>query len=388
MNESPPLFAKAEFRKRHNTLKSRLKDVSLSIIFSRADLTYYSGIGLDGILILVDDLHHYVRRNLPLAEMESELPVSEMASFRLFKTIAKNLKVESIGLELDIVPYKTIKYIENAFGNPEIKDISPALRQIRSVKSEEEIKLMKKACKQTDESFEYIQDKIKPGVTELDLSAEIDHFLRRQGHPGFVQIRNFQHNYTTNGYVMAGESTAILNSKFGPVSGQGLCKMHKNGPSRRKIKKHEAVLIDTTGVWEGYTGDETRTFFLGNPNQKLIDAYEVAKQIHHETEKIMKAGALPYVIYSRLFELAEELKHLDSFMGTQNDKVAFVGHGVGLELDEFPIIANGFKTPLAKGQIVALEPKFILQEIQSGVGIEDTYLITQNGSDRLTKFRW
>ncbi|MCH8905767.1 MAG: aminopeptidase P family protein [Candidatus Heimdallarchaeota archaeon] len=388
MNESPPLFAKAEFRKRYNTLKSKLKDLSLSIIFSRADLTYYSGIGMDGVLILADELHHYVRRNLPLAEMESELPVSEMASFRLFKTIAKNLKIESIGLELDIVPYKTIKYIENAFGNPEIKDISPALRQIRSVKSEEEIKLMEKACKQTDESFEYIQDKIKPGVTELDLSAEIDHFLRRQGHPGFVQIRNFQHNYTTNGYVMAGESTITLNSMFGPVSGQGLSKMHKNGPSRRKIRDHDAVLIDTTGVWEGYTADETRTFFVGNVDPNLEEAYEVAKQVQNHVKKNLVESKNPKDLYFELNELVTELGYFESFMGPKNDKVAFIGHGVGLELDEFPIITSGYDTPLVSGQLVAMEPKFIFPALKSGVGIEDTWVVGKNQARRLTQFPW
>jgi Xaa-Pro aminopeptidase len=320
--------------------------------------------------------------------MESTLPVKLMSSFRLFKEMGSEMEITTLGLELDILPFITVKYIEKAFNNPEIIDVSGTLREIRSVKSPAEQKIMRRAMKQTDDSFNYIQDKIAPGKTELEIAAEIEYFLRREGHPGMVNVRMFHHNLTSNAYVMAGESTATLNSLFGPVSGTGLCKMHKNGPSKRKIKNDEAVLIDTTGVVEGYTGDETRTFFLGQPHIILRDAYEGAKDIQTRAGKIMKHGVLPETVFDELNELARELDLYQNFMGKGEDKVSFIGHGVGLELDDLPIITDKYNQPLQAGNIIALEPKFIFDNPKGGVGIEDCWIVGKNKSERITLFPW
>ena len=385
---SNPVFSEDEFKKRHDEIITVLDHIDTSIIFCRADLTYYSGIGMDGVIVLDDQMTHYVRRNLELAKEESMLEVNEMPSFRLFKDLSKSQLPKTLGMELDLVPYKTVEYIKRAYGNPEIVDISQELRSIRSIKSSAEIALMEASCRQTDESFEFIQDKIIPGKSELEISAEIEHFLRKSGHPGFVQVRMFHHNLTSTAYVMAGESTATLNSKFGPTTGQGLCKMHKSGPSHRKIQIGDAVLIDTTGVVEGYISDVTRTFFVGNVNPGLLHSYEFAKEVQNKIADVLIDGNNPSDIYSQLIEMAAEYDVTDEFMGPGTNKVPFIGHGVGLELDEFPIITSGYKTPLKTGQTVAVEPKLISQKLNTGVGIEDTWVVGENSAKRLSQFPW
>jgi Xaa-Pro aminopeptidase len=376
-----------EYKTRESELLEKI-GVDFAVIFNRADLFYYSNTGYDGVVTVSNSLQRYVRRNIEDAKQESILPVDLMQSFRLFKDLGSQGEIKTLGLELDILPYRTVEYLSKAFNQPEIVDISGILRQIRSVKSRAEQELMKQAMQQTDASFEYIQDRIKPGLTELEVAADIEYFLRKEGHPGMVNVRMFHHNLTSNAYVMSGESTGTLNSLFGPVSGTGLCKIHKNGPSRRKIKNNEAVLIDTTGVVEGYTGDETRTFFMGNPDQRLLDGYEAAKQLQELTGKIMKHGALPENVFSELNNLAKELGQFENFMGRQDDKVSFIGHGVGLELDDLPIITDKYNEPLQSGNIVAVEPKFIYDQPRSGVGIEDCWIVGENGSERITKFPW
>lgn len=388
MDNSELIFSVLEYRNRHNRLVNELNQVDLGIIFNRSDLFYYSNSGIDGIITVDDNITRYARRNSELTKEESILDVRPMKSFRLFKELAKNKKVTSLGLELDILPYKTVKYIQKALGNPELVDISDKLRAIRSVKSDREIEILKQAVQQTDESFEYIRDKIEPGLTELELSTQIEAFLRRQGHPGWVQVRTFQHNLTTTSYVMAGESTATLNSFFGPVSGQGLCKMHKNGPSRRKIKEGEAVLIDTTGVVEGYVADETRTFFVGQVPDLLAQAYENAKMVQNKTAKIMIPEVHVATVFEELNEVSREFGMYDNFMGIGENKVPFIGHGVGLELDEYPIITDKFDYTLQEGNVIAMEPKYIFDNPKTGVGIEDTWVVRSNHAERLTKTPW
>ncbi|MDH5646246.1 MAG: aminopeptidase P family N-terminal domain-containing protein, partial [Candidatus Heimdallarchaeota archaeon] len=221
------LFSEEEYTQRIRNLDEKINDIDTFILFNRADTFYYSGIGLDGFIIKENDNYsRYVTRNLDVAKELSTLDIKEMKNFRIFKDIGKNLDIDKIGLELDLVPYNTVRYIVNAMGNPEVIDISNQLRQIRSVKSAKEQEYMKLAAKQTDDSFEYAKEIIKPGMTEKELSAEIGKFLRFQGHPGYVQVRMFHYNYTALSYVMSGESTYALNAKFGPFSGNGSCRYH------------------------------------------------------------------------------------------------------------------------------------------------------------------
>lgn len=381
------IFTKIEFQNREQKLKNELENIDFSIIFNRPDLYYYSDTGLDGILTVNnvnDEITRYVKRNRSLAESQSYHPVAEMGSFRIFKEFSKQCEAKSIGLELDILPYKTVQYIRKAFQDIDLHDISPVLREIRSVKSKEEQVIMKQAAKQTDDSFEYAREIIEPGMSEMELSSKIEHFLRNNGHPGHLQIRAFNHNMTTNAVVMSGSNTSTLNSMFGPVSGVGITRIHQNGPSNRKFKENDVVLIDTTGSVEGYIADETRTFFLGVPDMKMIDAYDVALQVHHKAEKILIAGNKPSNIYKELSELVDELGLINNFMGYKDDKVAFIGHGIGLELDEYPIITPGYTTELKEGQIVAIEPKFIFKN--TGVGIEDDYIVGTSSAERITQF--
>jgi Xaa-Pro dipeptidase len=382
----PSQFTEQEFNQRQSALLKKLVEINYSIIFSRPDLYYYSSIGMDGIITVDNELTRYIRRNLDLAQAESVIPVKEMENFRLFKSLSENFQGGTLGLELDILPYKTVTYIQKAFNNPKIIDISPYLREIRSVKSKKEIEMMQKSCEITDRSFEYANELLKPGKSELEISADIENFLRREGHPGWVQVRMFHHNLTNLAFVMAGESTAVLNSKFGPVSGQGVSRMHTNGASRRKIKDNEAVLIDTTGDYHGYISDVTRTFMLGKVDTKIIDTYQVAIEVHEKSRGMLKEGNLPNEIYSELQEFVKEFGYIDNFMGIHSDKVEFIGHGIGLELDEFPIITPSYTQPLESGNIIAMEPKLILNNPKTGVGIEEDWLVTESGGIRLSKY--
>ncbi|MDH5647248.1 MAG: M24 family metallopeptidase, partial [Candidatus Heimdallarchaeota archaeon] len=149
-----------------------------------------------------------------------------------------------------------------------------------------------------------------------------------------------------------------------------------------------AVSIDTTGVVEGYTADETRGFFLGNPDKIIYDAYEAAKTVQNKSKQLLVEGNYPIDIYNQLQELVRELGFGDNFMGLRDDVVPFIGHGVGLELDEFPIITPGYKDKLIAGQLIAMEPKFILDNPKTGIGIEDTWIVGKTSAEKITNFEW
>ena len=383
-----PIFSDSEYKSRISNLQEKTKDLDLTLILGRADLFYYSGFGLDGFIAIDGNITRYVQRNYDLGKELSSIHTKPMDSFRVFKELASETNPKTLGLELDRVPYKTVEYISRAFEKPKIVDISTTLRQIRSVKSNAEQEIMRQAADQTDRSFVYMTQIIKPGMSELELSADLDCFLRKEGHPGWMQIRKFDHNQPAIAYVMAGESTRSLNSSFGPVSGAGVGLYHMTGPSRRKFRDGDAVIVDTTGNVEGYTSDETRTYFMGNVDQKFRDAYDLAKQVHERIGNIMIAGNKPHEVYENILEFVTEFDRANHFMGLNHDRVKFVGHGVGLELDEFPILTSGYKDTLQEGQFVAVEPKFVFENPVGGVGIEDVWLVKSGKSEKITKTPW
>lgn len=378
-------FSEREMKNRKENILNKLENVDLSFVFNRPDLFYYSGSGLDGMLCINNDMTRYVKRNSAYMRDLTDMEIKSMSSFRIFKDLAKEFSPQKIGLELDILPFKTVSYIEKSF-DCEVVDISGTVRDIRSRKSTEEQEIIKRAAKQTDNSFDHIKEFVKPGITELELSSKVESYLRSEGHPGFMNIRTFQHNYTTQSYVMSGPNIAVLNTSFGPLSGVGICNAHANGPSKRKLKNNETVLIDTTGVVEGYTADETATFFLGTPDQALKDVYQVAEDIHKFAEKELVAGRTGNDVYQKMVDFVREAGFLNNFMGIGEDRVQFIGHGIGLELDELPVITPGYQKELQVGNVIALEPKFIINN--SGAGIEHDYIVGENNAQRITNFQF
>ena len=127
------LFDDTEYEKRLNHLNNI--EVDQLILFNRPDLFYYSGTGLDGILFKSDsDNVRYIRRNIELGKNESKIKTDFMPSFRTFRDIGKNNNIGKLGLELDMLPYRTVKYLEKTLNPENIVDISEQLRTIRCVK--------------------------------------------------------------------------------------------------------------------------------------------------------------------------------------------------------------------------------------------------------------
>ena len=383
----PANISDSEYKQRHKQLIEKTEQFENAFIFGRPDVFYYTSIGLDGMLFVEDgEITYYVKRNLSYAERESVLPVKPMPSYRVIKDLTSKKRIERIGAELDILPYKTVMYLKKSLDYAEVFDIGTILRQIRSRKSSAELELLKKSCQITDESFELAKNYIKPGLSEVDIATEIESFLRKEGHPGWINVRMFNHNLTSLSLVMAGESTATLNSQFGPFTGCGQTKMHLIGGSKRKVRNGDAVVIDTTGYYGGYISDVTRTFMLGDVDNRLIKAHDFAKQVMNSLESKLKKNASPVQIYNETLDFVEEFEYTRNFMGIDDDKVQFIGHGVGLELDELPIITNLYPVPLESGNTIAIEPKLIIDDLNTGVGIEDTWVVQDTTGKRLSKF--
>jgi Xaa-Pro aminopeptidase len=153
----------------------------------------------------------------------------------------------------------------------------------------------------------------------------------------------------------------------------------------KKIQTGEPILFDYVFPFQGYLADHTRIYAIGNLPGKLVTAHAAMLELQALVAREALPGKTAGDIYNLAIEFVKDKGYENFFMGGDEQRVPFIGHGIGLELDEFPFLAAGQKMKLRPGMVIALEPKLIFPG-QGVVGIENTHLVTQNGLERLTLF--
>jgi len=365
----------SEVEARIARLQERMGDLTGAIIFESADLGYFSGTAQDGLIYIPRDgpAKLMIRKSLDRARQESPLSVMPQKSL---KTLKKDLDLPAaahIGLELDVLPYNNYSRLAGSLGEDvKFRDISERIKQIRSIKSDFEIQLIRRAARMLDAGIATVGDHLKEGVREIDLAAQVESIMRRLGHPGRVSFRRFNHSLPM-GHLMAGADAAYPSYVSSPTGGQGMSLFFAQGPGFARIRRGEPVLVDYTGCYNGYLADETRIFCLGNPSDKMMEAHTAALQI----EDLVAEQLLPGRIARKIWEICEDagrrLGYQDHLGGPQGRKAGFVGHGLGLEINEYPVIGP-LDQEIRENMVIAVEPKMIYPG-EGVVGIEDTYLV-------------
>jgi Xaa-Pro aminopeptidase len=187
------------------------------------------------------------------------------------------------------------------------------------------------------------------------------------------------------GHLMAGPSAAVPSYLSSPTGGAAVSPAVAQGPGFRLIQKNEPVLVDYVFVHNGYISDHARIFVIGELPEHLEKAHEHMLHLQSLLKDRAKPGALSGDLYTFALNYAREKGYADVFMGADNQRIRFVGHGVGLELDEYPILAQGQQMPLQKNMVIALEPKLIFPD-EGVVGIENTHIVTDEGLEQLGRF--
>ncbi len=286
-----------------------------------------------------------------------------------------------LGLEMDVLPANLFL----AFGEileAQCEDISPAVRRVRAVKSEYELAALKRAARIGARTLRAGPALITEGITEVELAGKFEAIARSLGHPGHVKFRLWN-NDVFYGHLMAGKRAALPSYLSSPTGGQGLTPAFPHGPSEHKIRRGEPVFVDYAFVSDGYIVDQTRVFAIGGLPDKLMRAHQSMIEIQNAIARAAKPGVTGGEIYQMALEMAEERGYRDHFQGLGKDRVMFVGHGVGLELDEYPLLAKGQAMPLEEGMVIAVEPKVNFSGFGT-VGVENTYVITEQGAKRIT----
>jgi Xaa-Pro dipeptidase len=380
-----------ELARRAAALRRQLAsaDLDAAVITQNTDLFYFAGSIQSGVLIVpVEGKPVYaVRRVLERAQAESALdtivPLPSLRGLAARLTEACGRPPRRVGMELDVLPVAVRDRLAEALRDIEIADVSAAVRRIRAVKSSYELDNLRTAARLAEAMLSTAVEVLREGMSELELSAAIEAEARRRGHEGVVRLRGWNQE-TYYGMIASGPAAAVPSFPDLPLGGEGLGPSSPYGAGHRRIARGDPVIIDAPAVLGGYIIDQTRTLVIGRLPDPLARAHDAAVDILKTVEAAIAPGVTPETLYRTSRARAESLGYAEAFMGAGAYRARYVGHGVGLELDEWPVLADGFTDRLEPGCVVAVEPKLIFPGV--GVaGIEDQYAVTATGCERLTR---
>lgn len=386
-----PNTPKSELAARTQKFQMLLAETDLdgALIIQNADLFYFAGttqqshlyIPRDGLPILM------TRKSFPRARVESAL--ERVVPFSSPRDVLRILQEHGyappkrLGLELDVLPTNTYLGYQQIFSGIEFVDASPLVRKVRAVKSDYELKAMRRAALIGEKTMRAMREFLVAGISEIELAGQLEAVARGAGHQGSVKFRLWN-NDMFYGHLMAGKNAAQPSYLASPTGGAGTSPAFAQGSSQHKIRRGEPVLFDYVFVCDGYIVDQTRIFAIGKLPDKLMRAHDAMLQVQAAVACAAKPGVTGDEIYQLALGIARQHGYAENFGGLGSDRITFVGHGVGLELDEFPFLAKGQTMPLEAGMVIAVEPKVTFANV-GVVGIENTFVVTERGAKRITR---
>lgn len=359
------------------------------IIVQNADLFYFTGTTQSGCLYVPGHGQpiYMARKEFSRARMESGL--KEVVPFGSMKDIPGILaqygyqEPKRIGMELDVLPVNFFERYRKVYPIAEFLDATPLIRQVRMIKSHYEIHLMKDAADQVHRVWQRAGEIIREGATDLEIAAELEYTARKDGHQGLVRMRGFN-SELFYAQIFSGTDSAVPAYADTPLGGLGLNPSFGQSAGLKRIERNEPIIIDFAGCVDGYLIDQTRVFSIEAISDRLRRGYDDMLSVQCLMTEIAVPGALWGDVYDECLALAVEMGYADSFMGAKGSQVSFIGHGLGIEIDEYPFIARGFKDmALEVGMAFAFEPKVVFPG-EGAIGIENTFYLSNDGLKQLT----
>ena len=377
------LFPRSEIHRRIEALQSQMGEMDGALLFHAVDMCYFSGTAQDGLVYVPRDGDPVVmiKRSLDRAAEESPLAVRPLRNMRNLKSDLGIPKGAVMGLEMDVLPCSFYFKIDKALDNARFMDVAERIKHIRSVKSDFELGLIKESARILEAGFSSVPEFLKEGMREVDLISRLEMVMRSMGHQGSLRFRRFN-SIVPLGHVMSGPAAACPSFLASPTGGKGTSLIFPQGAGFSRIKRNEPVFVDMVGIYNGYIADATRIFSLGKIEPELEEAYQAACQIEEDLARQLSAGKMGRELYQLSEAAGADLGYQDYLGGPPGGKCGFVGHGVGLELDEYPVIGP-LEHRLQSNMTIAIEPKIIYPD-KGVLGIEDTFLTSSGAAESLT----
>jgi Xaa-Pro dipeptidase len=395
MSSAMATVPKSELERRIRLVQGRMRERSppldALLVVQVADLYYLSGTIQQAHLLLPaeGEPRLLVRKVLERARSDSALddvrPLASLKGLRDELESACGAAPWRLGMELDVLPVNLHRaYLDLLGAEAEVLDGSPLILAARAVKSPWEIEQIREAHRIHQRIFDEVPELLGGELTSYALQSILESRARLAGHCGVIRMRGLDVS-TSIGIVVSGEEGALPSHSMFPIGGEGPHPSVAHGGSRRPLRDGLPIALDFLASTAGYHADCTRMAVKGELDAETAAIFEGIGRILRRLEGIVRAGAVPSRIYAAALEEAATEGLANGFMGPEKYQVRFVGHGVGLEVNEVPVLAPKFDEPLAAGNTLAVEPKFTHPRL-GVIGLENTYLVRETGVENLTPY--
>ena len=285
-------------------------------------------------------------------------------------------------LEGDELPFTEYNRLAACFPETEVVSCGTALiRQARSIKTPIEIEMFRRSGIAHAKAYEQIPSVYQPGMTDRQLSVEIERLMRLEGCLGIFRVFG-QSMEIFMGSLLAGDNAAVPSPYDFALGGKGLDPSLPGGVSGTLLQAGQCFMVDMGGNFYGYMCDMSRVLSIGKLPEQAYAAHQTCLEIQEEIVAMAKPGTVCEDMYNKAIEIVTKAGFADYFMGV-DQKAKFIGHGIGLEINEMPVLAPRMKQELEPGMVFALEPKIVLPGI-GPVGIENSWAVTTDGLEKLT----
>jgi Xaa-Pro aminopeptidase len=379
--------------KRIQVLQQRLAELEIDaalLIYSR-DVLYYTGTAQPSCLLVTPGDHTlFVKSGLEFALQDVFIGREKLLEERrLEKILAGALarlagRPGKIGTELDILTAEQFEALRMACPGVEFVNISPVILEQRKVKESGEIGGLRRACDAVHAGHEAVMATLREGVTELELAAAVENAHRLAGHEGifFIRLPDF---FMSRGPIGAGPNLSRISGVVYTITGVGMSPAVPAGPSRRAILRGETVVVDIPTLVDGYHADQTRTYCIGKAGKAIHALYNDLLAVADHLIGTIRPGMTGRDVYRMARRKADDLGRSREFMSFGGGKASrILGHGIGLELNEPPILSEHDNSSIPEGCVVALD-MHMMTEGGGVVKLEDMVLVGSKGNEILTR---
>ncbi len=356
-----------------------------ALITGRVNQYYLTGTMQDGLLVLKRNggAYYFVRKSVERAKEECPLDiVHPMSSYRELGQIISP-EFGDTYIEMEIVPVAMLERWKKYFLMSAIHPLDRVILSQRAVKSPYELSLITRSGEQHRRLLEEaVPSLLKEGMSEAQFHGALFDAMMNLGYHGISRFSMFQTEIVT-GQLGFGENSVYPTSFDGPGGMKGMGPAAPAiGSQERKLKKGDLVFVDVGFGMDGYHSDKTQVYSFGvRPDPDIVKIHRACIDVQKRCAELLVAGAIPSEIYSKIMDnLPKNLS--EGFMGL-GQRVNFLGHGIGLHINELPVIAKGFDEPLKENMVVALEPKCGIPGVGT-VGVEDSYIVRTGHSECVT----
>ena len=392
----------SELESRLETLSIALQEKSLPGAFVQhpVDLYYFSGgrqnatlfVPARGTKASVEGGGNgpvlFVRRSISRAIYEAGEDNSpfEIQPFPRMNNLVDDLRnrgvIKAPALQFGEIPSSFIQRFTDVLSPlGECEDATGTIHGIREIKSDWEVKQMAISATIQAKMFDAVEQNLAEGVSELELVAAAEEVSRRAGFGGNIQMRRYPLQ-CDRGVIVSGRAGGIPSFFDSAVGGSGPHPLAGMGSGFNKVRANEPILVDLVHVHRGYVVDKSRMFSVGKLSQVWHDRLEHMLDVSDVVVTSLANGDDCSMAWQKGSELAYQLGYEENLMGMKPDQSKFLGHSVGLQLDESPVVAKGFNRPLPVGGTMAIEPKVVY--LEGSIGLEDTWIRDSKGLKSMT----